>query len=320
MDKDRLFERLSSISFDELIKYLLFLKSIEQPRGFVPDDVKITDLSGLLYQHLQRRQLTQMTIMRHVAELKRLSKYCETVADLYEPDKLQSYLEHFRSVKSYNNAVNMLHHLAEITGIKGLKEIRYKKAFLKSPELPSIEELKRFRSVLAPKHKLVFDMLLSTGLRIFEVYRLKKSSLRPYDDMLYLVDAWGIHKIGANKQSFFSFTPRNIALRVLDYAQKYGEFLFMKDHDNPDEYAFYMGEYTRMEFCMKGKRINVKISPHILRKVWASESLRSGMPMIMVDIMQGRLSAMSKSYIDVKTLAQNYREHVIPWLRNVIEL
>lgn len=307
------------MSVDELDRLIELLSSLRSKPHLM--ELPIQEIGRLLVQELTSMGLRYRTIKRYMDEFRVLSRYVKVGADLTNQALIDAYLSRYSAVKSYNNAVSLLHKLGRLLGIRSLQEIRYRSPPIKPVYIHSSFELSAFRSALRRKERLLYDLLLSSGLRIWESFMLRRLDLIELEGVVML-DATQIHK-GRTKRSFFTFTLPSVASRLVEYANErgYNTYLLMPEprDDNPDRLAHIMASVSRRKFYSASRETGIKVRPHDLRRVFTTYMLRSGMPLIFIEVLTGRVAntADIKSYVDVRQLANLYKQS-IGWLKDIL--
>lgn len=165
-----------------------------------------------------------------------------------------------------------------------LEEIPIKK---KEKKLPKVISKKQVRELIEKtknmKHKLIMKILYSTGMRLNELVNLKRQ------DIDFDKNTVSIRK-GKGKKSRITIISKDLNLDLLKY------------YSNEDLNTDYVFEGRRGRYSKKsvqevvkqaGKRIGIKLHPHMLRHSFATHLLESGVDMRYIQKLLG--------HSDVKT-------------------
>lgn len=125
---------------------------------------------------------------------------------------------------------------------------------------------------------MVFLILLTSGLRVGEVLKLRESDI---DFETNMIDASGIHK-GDTKSAWISY----ITYQTVDYLQSYIETEM--DSDNPN--LFDISYNTVQEAFQKASfQTGVFIKPHFLRTIFTEKCTQAGIEGKYIDAFCGRI-------------------------------
>ena len=255
--------------------------------------------------------LSQRTIDYYLDELNHLKEWSIKSFIEFKADDLKEYLRFkqssidcsnvtinnvrrvFSSFFKYleNEGFIIMNPLKQVPKIK--EPQRVKKAF-------TDEEIEKMRHVLQEKSdtKLgqrniaIFEMFLSSGLRLTELSTLKK-------DDISLVDCKGVCLGKGNKQRIFYFSERcKLALK-----------LYLESRVDDNEYLFVSGNapYNRLglsgiEYMFRrvGNDAEIeKVHPHRFRRTLATRLIRKGMPIDQVSKVLGHESlSITQRYIE----------------------
>jgi len=175
-----------------------------------------------------------------------------------------------------------------------------RKTKVKKSDIPSDEHLAYFCVQLPYSVQIIFLILLTSGLRVGEVLKLRESDI---DFETNMIDASGIHK-GDTKSAWISF----ITYQTVDYLQSYIETEV--DSENPK--LFDISYNTIQEAFQKASfQTGVFIKPHFLRTVFTEKCTQAGIEGKYIDAFCGR--------IPKKVLETNYTVYSPQSLSNQYE-
>jgi len=154
-----------------------------------------------------------------------------------------------------------------------------RKAKIKKEDIPTDEQLAYFCSLLLYPVMMIFLILLTSGLRVGEVLKLRKDDI---DFETNMIDASGIHK-GETKSSWLSFITNQTA----EYLDSYmGTQL--SDIDNPK--LFDVSYNTVQEAFKKiSYQTGIFIKPHLLRTIFSEKCSEAGIDGKYIDAFCGRI-------------------------------
>ncbi|MBR2909295.1 MAG: tyrosine-type recombinase/integrase [Clostridia bacterium] len=161
-----------------------------------------------------------------------------------------------------------------------IKTIKTKKQIKESVEDLDLEKIRDFP--MSTRNRAVFELLLSTGMRISEMCNLNKEDL-DFQNSQCIVLGKG------NKERICFLNARSIY-----WLQKY---LKERKDDNKALFVSELAPYKRLEvagaeiFLRKiGQKIGVRLHPHKLRRTVATQALSKGMPIEQIQTMLGHNS------------------------------
>jgi len=161
-----------------------------------------------------------------------------------------------------------------ITGFKFSK----RKVKVKKEDIPTDEQLAYFCSLLPYPVQMIFLILLTSGLRVGEVLKLRKDDINFETNM---IDASNIHK-GETKSSWLSF----ITKQTEDYLQSYIETEIFET-DNPKLFDI---SYNKVQesFQNMSYQTRIFIKPHLLRTIFSEKCSEAGIDGKYIDAFCGR--------------------------------
>jgi integrase len=154
-----------------------------------------------------------------------------------------------------------------------------RKAKVKQSDVPADKYLAYFCSVLPYGVQMVFLILLTSGLRVGEVLKLRRDNINFETNM---VDASTIHK-GDTKSAWISY----ITYQTAQYLESYVESE-LEDTDNPNLFEF---SYNTVQEAFQKASIQtgVFIKPHFLRTIFTEKCTQVGIEGKYIDAFCGRI-------------------------------
>ena len=154
-----------------------------------------------------------------------------------------------------------------------------RKAKVKKEDIPTDEQLAYFCSLLPYPVQMIFLILLTSGLRVGEVLKLRENDI---DFETNMIDASGIHK-GETKSSWISYITNQTA----GYMQSYIE-TEIYDTDNPKLFDI---SYNKVQesFQSISYKTAIFIKPHLLRTIFSEKCSEAGIDGKYIDAFCGRI-------------------------------
>ena len=185
----------------------------------------------------------------------------------------------------------------------------------KIKQLPTDDQLITFLNKLPTAEiRIIFLMLLNSGLRIGEVLSLRIKDVEFWD---YSIDATQIHK-GQTKHSWFSFFTEQTAEFLAEYVKNTHQLDSEDYSDNnyridSDLLLFTVSKRTvQQSFQRVSKELDFEINPHLLRSVFTNRCTKSGIKDKYIDAFCGRTSkgVLAKHYTaySVDSLKEEYEK------------
>ena len=150
---------------------------------------------------------------------------------------------------------------------------------MKKTDIPSDEHLAYFCAQLSYPVQMVFLILVTSGLRVGEVLKLRESDI---DFETNMIDASGIHK-GDTKSAWISY----VTAQTSDYLQSFIES-GIDYSENPN--LFNLSYNTIQEAFQKvSYQTGVFIKPHFLRTIFTEKCSQAGIEGKYIDAFCGRI-------------------------------
>ena len=244
-----------------------------KPASFSPPS--LDDFERFLW----RKALARRSIIRHLAMLRVFTGLYKVV----NRDTIDQFLARYRAVpKSYNNALNFVHHLLDYLGLSDWKDdYRYIPVPYKVKLLPKLEEvLMLIKAVQHRVNRLFLLCCLTSGLRSGEVAGLRRCDLKLMPDG-FLMLCPSIHETDRTKRSYLSFLPPPVSKLVLNRATS-------SPHDKAPIFPRNIGENARRSLNKRCIQQGIHVRVHDLRGIFAERLTHAGVPRHVIDALQGR--------------------------------
>ncbi len=161
-----------------------------------------------------------------------------------------------------------------------INEFRFskRKAKIKKEDIPTDEQIAYFCSLLLYPVMMIFLILLTSGLRVGEVLKLRKDDI---DFETNMIDASGIHK-GETKSSWISF--------ITDQTAEYLESYMGTQLSDLDNTKLFDVSYNTVQEAFKrvSYKTGIFIKPHLLRTIFSEKCSESEIDGKYIDAFCGR--------------------------------
>jgi site-specific recombinase XerD len=268
----------------------------ETNTNLINNFIKTKKLKGLSFR----------SINYYEQELNRFKKWLIKSVLEVTTDDLKKYLEwkqkqYSCSNVSLNNVRRILssfykylenEELLIMNPIKAIPSIKEPKRVKKAFTDEEVEKLRQAVSQEHPRNVAIFEVLITSGLRVSELVSLKK-------DDVSLIDCKGVCLGKGNKQRVFYFSER----------AKVALITYLEDRNDESPYLFVqrrapygMLGVSGVEYMIRqiGKKAGVnKVHPHRFRRTLATRLIRKGMPIDQVSEILGHESlGITQRYIE----------------------
>ena len=240
------------------------LDQITKHLDIVPDSfVRIHDIKTSVndYSEFAKNELnlTDNTIQNHKSQIKSFLEYFDgaininTVREYLDSNDSQSWKSN--QVKAFRRYIRDYLKLGN-----WINEFDFGNVSVKIKEIPNDSNILIFFNSLPNNHRLVFLVLLTTGLRIGEVCKLKVSNFN-LDTLM--INVSNFHS-GLTKSSWITYTTRQT-----------GNFLIQHIKHNgleQDDYLFDLSTSAIQKIFKKTSNdTSIRINPHLLRSVFTEK-------------------------------------------------
>jgi len=241
--------------------------------------MKIND-AITLFQYHQQSNAKQRTKDSYRFLLQKLKDFCgDRDFESLGADTIYQFLEgrtrdHAKSTRRLRYAqmqafCNFIIEKCEINMKNPCNGPLFSKAFRSPKHVPrkildkeSVDEM--IYNTRNPRDRLILELQARCGLRIGELLKIKVSDI--YERKLLLREP------KSGKEAEVAFMPEQVAKRVDEYTR-------LKNM-NPDDRLFPISYSTARSMIRKqGAKLNIKISPHDLRRYSATYASRNGVPL-----------------------------------------
>ena len=272
------------------------------------------DIDEAVKKECKRRRYSSQTIKTYLYCINRFLKWSRKDIGHISKKDVRIFLEKLSDKGLSGNTMNTYHMAIKFLFEDVLEkrmwiDITYSKVPQKLPVVLSKEELKRlFESISNEKHKLMIELLYSTGLRVSELINLKVCDLE-------IDKGYGFVRAGkGNKDRLFILSPK-LKDKIND--------LIKRDLLDNDSYLFSSNRNVKynirtiQQIIKKARRkakIEKRISPHTLRHSFATHLIENGYSVNEVQNLLGHkspettmiyLHTASKNMINIKSPFDN---------------
>jgi site-specific recombinase XerD len=246
-----------------------------------------------LERRLRVSNRSEQTIRNYVRCVKALMDYHHQLPDELEIDQVIDFLNElqveqeraWRTIKIYVAAFRWFYeHILQAKEFAGL--IPYPREKPSLPQIISREELARlFNNCTNKKHRAMFRLLYSSGLRRNELLYLKIEDIITTD---------GKNRIRINKgkggKDRYTVLSENVLLELRDYFKVYKPVTYLFNGREPGQRMSPAGLRHAMIEATKKAGISRNINLHILRHCFASHALEEGMNIKTLQYLMGHSS------------------------------
>ncbi|MFH1326709.1 MAG: site-specific tyrosine recombinase/integron integrase [archaeon] len=140
----------------------------------------------------------------------------------------------------------------------------------KEKSLPKVIERNMIKKMIEQtnnlKHKLIIELLYSSGIRLQELINLKRKDIDPERNIIYV-------RKGKGKKDRITLLSDSLKLDLLKY---YGNNQFKTEYVFEGRKGKYTKKSVQKVLDSLGKKIGIKVSPHMLRHSFATHLLDDG--------------------------------------------
>ena len=246
-----------------------------------------------LERRLRVSNRSEQTIRNYVRCVKALMDYHHQLPDELEIDQVIDFLNElqveqeraWRTIKIYVAAFRWFYeHILQAKEFAGL--IPYPREKPSLPQIISREELARlFNNCTNKKHRAMFRLLYSSGLRRNELLYLKIEDIITTD---------GQNRIRINKgkggKDRYTVLSENVLLELREYFKRYKPVTYLFNGREPGQRMSPAGLRHAMIEATKKAGISRNVNLHILRHCFASHALEEGMNIKTLQYLMGHSS------------------------------
>lgn len=235
--------------------------------------------------------MSRSTANRYKNNVKRFLKYVKKNVSEVTREDVREFFLHVRSRaeshKDYLSSLNRF--LRDYLGLSVMDSFRYPKKNWKIRWVPSKKELRKFyETLLDIRSKAIFLFYATTGLRKMEVLSLRLSDV-DFDRRMVIPRK----RSSRTKHTFVTFYNEECEKVLREYLsnrkERSSDRLFAISHEK-------FCEIWRTGY----EKTDIKITPRVLRRWFATEMARKGVSVVYIDAFQGRIpqSILARHYID----------------------
>ena len=140
----------------------------------------------------------------------------------------------------------------------------------KEKQLPKVISKENIKKIIKHssnlKHKLIIEILYSSGLRLSELINLKRKEIDFDRNLIHVIK-------GKGKKDRITLISENLRLDLLKY---YSNNIFKTEYVFEGRNGKYTKKSVQKVLDQLGKKIGIKITPHMLRHSFATHLLESG--------------------------------------------
>lgn len=235
-------KKIEGLSQQTLYNYGRCLKLLFLDLQKLPEQVTTNDIRIFLYRYQEQRKVTNRTL-----------------------DKCREYISHFFSWACDEEYL-------EKNPAKAIKPIKYE---VKPRQALNQIELEYIRKACVTlKEKAIIEVLYSTGCRVSELARLKKTDIDWNDK--------SVHLFGKGNKHRTSFLNAKAEVAIREYLESRtdgNDSLFVSDRRpyNPIKKDA-LEKIVRNISKRATEKVEKKVTPHVLRHTTATTAIRNGMP------------------------------------------
>lgn len=187
---------------------------------------------------------------------------------------------------------------------KNIKEIKYEVEPRHSLTRYQLEQVRRVCE--SPRDLAIVDVLYSTGCRVTELVNMKLSDINTQE--------FSVQIVGKGKKHNTVYLNEKAQISLNEYmAVRKGnsEYIFLSERA---PYKKLSTRTVELLFSKIGEKLNIKLTPHILRHTSATLALQGGMPITQVQKMLGHASVnTTQIYAETsqEDIASSHKKYVL---------
>lgn len=303
-------------------KAWLDLKELHRPVGFDSTETKRVEKLGPVkvlppgksqinivpiefIQRLQRMRYSKSTLSSYVSLFNEFLHYISPIShsDFSEEDirRYQDWMVHTKkaSRSTQNAAINAIKFYLEKVKL-GPRSTYYIERPRKEKKLPIVLSEEEVLSILAktdnPKHKLVFAMLYSTGMRVGEIINLRVNDIDSFRKLVNIRGAKG-------QKDRVTTLSQNLMPIISTYLENYQPRYWFLEGPKRTRYSASSIRKSLSRSVSKAA-ISKRVTPHTLRHSFATHLLERGTDLRYIQALLGHSSPKTTAiYAQVSTLS-----------------
>jgi len=242
-------------------------------------------LSSKLLIKLKKRLIlhgfSSATIKTYTLVIKNFIKFCNKSSLNLSKDAVKYYLlsldKERNTIRLYYSAIKFFFKEV-LENPFSLNEIPLKKKSKKLPKiLTKIEIKKLIDSLENLKHKLIIKILYSTGLRLSELINLKRKDIDVNEKIIYVNN-------GKGNKDRKTIIAESILIDLLKY---YSITTFKTEYVFEGRKGKYSKKTVQTILEKVGRKIDKKVTPHMLRHSFATHLLEQGVSLRIIQELLG---------------------------------
>jgi len=213
---------------------------------------------------------SKQTKKSYLFHTSRFLKFCEKSTLNLTPESVKSYLlsQDFSVNTSRLAYASLKFFFSEVLKVDEFAEkVPIKKKVKQLPKVVSRENIKRIlESATNIKHKVIIELLYSSGLRLSELINLKRNDL-DFDRNIINV------KLGKGNKDRVTLMSESLKLDLLKY---YSSYEFKTEYVLEGRNGNYTKKSVQKVLESFGKKVGIRLTPHMLRHSFATHLLEAG--------------------------------------------
>ena len=230
-------------------------------------------------EFLNGREISKMNVSIYIKELQKI----------YNPNTIRCAFRVIQQFIKYNKC-DFFNELCEIR-LPTLEE--YPRVVVKKDQYNQLQLLFDSKKWIDKRDSLIFEILFKTGLRASEILNLSKSDI--FDNKIKI--------LGKGNKTRFIFILNDLKIKLINWDFEY--FLVNKK-------GLKLSPKQLNTIIKKnGKKINLEISPHSLRRSFCTNLIKSGCNIKVIQKMMGHNSISTTSkyiFFDEEEMLQEFKK------------
>jgi integrase/recombinase XerD len=248
------------------------------------------DFEAAVRKECKRRRYSEKTAQTYISCMKKFLDFTGKGLDKISKKDVRLFLEHLSESGRTGNTMNVYHMairflFEEVLDKRMWIDIHYSKVPEKIPVLLTKAEVRKlFTAIINPKHRLMIEVLYSTGLRVSEFLNLKVADLN-------ITNNYGFVRHGKGGKDRFFIISEKLKENVIDLIQneQLSEESFLFTSNRNRKYSARSVQQILGKAARKSG-IKKKINPHALRHSFATHLIENGYSVSEVQALLGHKS------------------------------